>query len=296
MDNWIANFVKPKIKGWVGTKADLPDNLWHKCAGCEASVFHRDLVAHHYVCNECGHHFKIPLEQRIACLFDDGSWKIIPSPKVQQDPLKFKDQKKYTDRLKDARAKTKYDDALSIVEGTIEGNKVIAAIFNFEFQGGSMGLAVGEAFVHAAQLAVETKSSFITIPASGGARMQEGALSLMQLPRTLVAVKRVKNANLPYIVLLSDPTTGGISASFAMVGDIHLAEPGATIGFAGRRVIEQTVRETLPPGFQTAEYLLDHGMVDQVVPRDQQRKVIGSMIDLLTNPSASPLEPALNNA
>lgn len=282
--NWITNIVRPKIKEWVGSKAEVPDNLWLKCTGCSSSIFHRDLVVNLYVCNQCGHHLKLPIDKRIPLLFDEDSWKIEPSPKVPLDPLKFKDVKKYSDRLKEAQAKTKRNDALVIVTGKIMSQKVVAAIFDFEFQGGSMGLAVGEAFVQAAEIAVKSQSAFLAIPSSGGARMQEGILSLMQLPRTLIAVERVKRARLPYIVLLTDPTTGGITASFAMVGDVHLAEPGATIGFAGRRVIEQTVREILPEGFQTAEYLLEHGMVDQVVPRAKQRETIGTLLNLMMNP------------
>ena len=280
--NWITDIVKPRLKDLVGKKTEVPDNLWHKCPGCGATLFHRDLTAQNYICSECGYHLKLPVEARIDLLFDEG-WQYVTPPTVLQDPLKFKDRKRYSDRLKEAQAKTKRPDALLIVKGTINAKKAVLALFDFEFQGGSMGMAVGESFVHAAELAVKEQAGFIAIPASGGARMQEGILSLMQLPRTLIAVERVRRAKLPYIVLLTDPTTGGISASFAMVGDVHLAEPGATIGFAGRRVIEQTVRETLPEGFQTAEYLHEHGMIDQVVARPQQKQVIGNFLDLLMN-------------
>ena len=279
--NWITNFVRPKFKELVGKGKDVPDSLWHQCPKCDHAIFHRDLQANYHVCPECGHHLKLPVAKRIELLFDADDWKIMQSPMVTVDPLKFRDTKKYTDRLKEAQSKTGHDDALVIVQGRINQKAAVAAIFDFNFQGGSMGSAVGEAFVHAAGLAIKEKAGFLVIPSSGGARMQEGILSLMQLPRTIIALERVRRAKLPYIVLLSDPTTGGISASFAMLGDIHLAEPGATIGFAGRRVIEQTVREVLPEGFQTAEYLLSHGMIDQVVPRNQQKQKIANFLSLL---------------
>jgi acetyl-CoA carboxylase carboxyl transferase subunit beta len=249
-------------------------------------LFTRDLEANLNVCYHCGHHLKLSVMTRLDLLFDDGVYHEVPQPNVPHDPLKFKDRKKYTDRLKEARAKTGRQDAIVVAKGTIGGVAVVAAAFNFEFMGGSMGAAVGEGLLTAAREAVKEKAALLAIPASGGARMQEGALSLMQLPRTIVAVELVKKANLPYIVLLTDPTTGGVSASFAMVGDIHLAEPGCMIGFAGKRVIQETIREELPPGFQTSEYLLDHGMVDMVVERKDLPMTISKILNLLMHPVA----------
>jgi acetyl-CoA carboxylase carboxyl transferase subunit beta len=278
--NWLTNWVKPKIKALVG-ETDVPDNLWHKCPSCGQMIFHRDLESHLHVCQHCGHHLRLPLKKRLDHLFDDADYTRIQLPRVKIDPLKFRDKKRYTDRLKDAQAKTEAADAIVVAHGKLLGQKVVVAAFNFDFMGGSMGMAVGEGMLAAARLAVMQNAPLIAIPSSGGARMQEGFLSLMQLPRTTIAVEEVKEAGLPYIVMLTDPTTGGVSASFAMLGDIHMAEPGARIGFAGRRVIEQTVRETLPEGFQTAEYLLDHGMVDLVVPRAKQRETLHGLITLL---------------
>ena len=278
--NWLTNWVKPKIKALVG-ESDVPDNLWHKCPSCGQMIFHRDLESHLHVCQHCGYHLRLPLTKRLDHLFDDADYTRIQLPRVKIDPLKFRDKKRYTDRLKDAQAKTDGGDAIVVAHGKLLGQKVVVAAFNFDFMGGSMGMAVGEGMLAAARLAVMQKAPLIAIPSSGGARMQEWFLSLMQLPRTTIAVEEVKEAGLPYIVMLTDPTTGGVSASFAMLGDIHMAEPGARIGFAGRRVIEQTVRETLPEGFQTAEYLLDHGMVDLVVPRSKQRETLHGLITLL---------------
>tara|TARA_B100000780_G_scaffold208004_1_gene148228 strand:+ start:2499 stop:3338 length:840 start_codon:yes stop_codon:yes gene_type:complete len=260
---------------------EVPDNLWQKCPSCEGMLFHRDLEESSKVCYHCGHHLRITVKERLGIMFDDGQYETIELPKVAHDPLKFKDRKKYADRLKESQAKTGLKDAMTIAKGTIGGQKAVIAAFNFSFMGGSMGMAVGESIVKAAEIAVKEKAALITIPSSGGARMQEGMLSLVQMPRSIIAVEMVKDAGLPYIVLLTDPTTGGVSASFAMVGDIHLAEPGSTIGFAGRRVIEETVRETLPDDFQTAEYLLDHGIVDMVVQRGDLRDTIGRILNLL---------------
>lgn len=279
--NWLNNFIRPKIRSLVGTQKDVPENLWHKCPSCENMVFHRELTENHYVCHHCDFHMAISADDRLALLFDDGQYTRHDNKSVPADPLKFKDRKKYTDRLKESRAKTDEDDAIIIASGEMGGNPVVIALFNFKFMGGSMGAAVGEGIVTAAEIAVKTKSAFMVVPASGGARMQEGAISLMQMPRTIIAVNRVKKARLPYIVLLTNPTTGGVSASFAMVGDIHIAEPGATIGFAGKRVIQETIREELPEDFQTAEYLLEHGMVDMVVPRAELNSVIGRTLGLL---------------
>jgi len=278
--NWLSNFVRPKIRALV-QKRDVPDNLWQKCVNCDAMLFNRDLEANLQVCHHCGHHLRLDVEARLAMMFDGGTYNEMPLPKVLLDPLKFRDQKKYTDRLKDAQSKRNRQDALVVGEGLIGGHPAVVAAFDFNFMGGSMGMGVGDGIVAAAQLAVQKKAAFITVPASGGARMQEGILSLMQLPRTVIAVEQVKEAGLPFIVLLTDPTTGGVTASFAMLGDIHIAERGALIGFAGARVIESTIRETLPEGFQRAEYLKDHGMVDIVVHRKDLRATLVRVIDLL---------------
>lgn len=283
--NWLSNFIRPRIRSITGEQKEVPDNLWQKCSSCEGMLFHKELSANLNVCYHCDHHMAIPVRQRLELLFDGGKFENIVLPKVPRDPLGFKDKKKYSDRLKDSRHKTKEKDALVIGKGTIEGQSTVIAAFNFAFMGGSMGTAVGEGIVKAAERAVETNSALIIIPASGGARMQEGMLSLMQMPRTIIAVNMVKEAKLPYIVLLTNPTTGGVSASFAMVGDVHISEPGATIGFAGRRVIEETVRETLPDDFQTAEYLLDHGIVDIVCPRADLHNTLGRILSLLMEPS-----------
>lgn len=277
--NWLTNFIRPKIRSITATK-EVPDNLWQKCPACEGMLFHRDLADAMNVCYHCGHHMKVPVKQRLQSLFDDGSWKEIPIPRVAYDPLKFKDRKKYADRLKETRAKTGREDGIMVAKGVMDGLPVVIAAFDFEFMGGSMGAAVGEGLVVAAEHAVKTGSALIAIPASGGARMQEGMISLMQMPRTIIAADMVKAAGLPYFVLLTDPTTGGVSASFAMVGDIHIAEPGCMIGFAGKRVIQETIREELPPDFQTAEYLLEHGMVDLVVPRKELRDTLIRLLDL----------------
>jgi len=279
--SWLTNFVRPKIRALVGPKKEIPDNLWEKCPGCSTMLFKRELEENLNVCRVCGYHLKIGAERRLEMLFDDGKYKTVDVPKVLVDPLKFRDQKRYADRLKEAQNKTHRQDAIIVGEGVMGGVKTVIAVFDFSFMGGSMGMGVGEAIVTAARRAVATKSALLVIPASGGARMQEGALSLMQMPRTIIAANDVKAAGLPYLVILTDPTTGGVTASFAMVGDIHIAEKGAQIGFAGARVIENTIRETLPPGFQRAEYLLDHGMVDIVVERKQLRDTIIRVLRLL---------------
>lgn len=279
--NWLSNFIRPSIRSIVGDQKDVPDNLWQKCPSCDGMLFHKEVKANMNVCYHCDFHLAIPVTKRLEIMFDDGKYSKIDLPKVPHDPLKFKDKKKYADRLKDTQTKTGERDALMIGVGKIGGQNAVIAAFNFAFMGGSMGTAVGEGIVRAAEEAVKTKSALIVVPASGGARMQEGMLSLMQMPRTIIGVDMVKEQGLPYIVLLANPTTGGVSASFAMVGDIHIAEPGATIGFAGRRVIEETVREVLPEDFQTAEYLLEHGMVDMVVSRGDLNKEIGKILDLL---------------
>ena len=285
--SWLERYVRPKIKALVGAKPEVPDNLWHKCDNCGQMIFHRDLIANLHVCQHCGHHMRLPVEARLSLLFDDGAYERAELPKTPSDPLRFRDRKRYTDRLKDAqsaqdpKSKVANQDAIIVAYGKMDGRATVIAAFDFSFMGGSMGVAVGEGIVTAARLAVLQKAPLIIAPATGGARMQEGILSLMQMPRTVIAVQEVKEAGLPFFVLLTNPTTGGVSASFAMLGDIHIAEPGAMIGFAGKRVIEQTVKETLPDGFQTAEYLLDHGMVDIVAPRSQLRDTIIRLTGLL---------------
>lgn len=279
--NWITNFVRPKIKALISSKKDVPDNLWQKCPGCEAMLYHQDLVKHLRVCHHCGHHLRMSVTERLEMLFDNGVYEVEELPKTAVDPLKFKDRKKYIDRLKDAQNATGRKDGIVVAAGDIGGQKAVIAAFDFSFMGGSMGAGVGDGLVTAARRAVSLKAPFIVIPASGGARMQEGIISLMQMPRSVIAVEQVKEARLPYIVLLTDPTTGGVSASFAMLGDIQIAEPGAQIGFAGRRVIQETIRASLPEGFQTAEYLKDHGMVDMVVPRGELHQTLSSLLNLL---------------
>lgn len=280
--NWLTNFVRPKIQQLVRPR-EVPDNLWDKCPSCEHMIFHRELEKNLRVCPHCGHHMRLGVKARLELLFDGGAYKRIELPRVAEDPLKFKDIKTYSSRIKEARSKTGENDGIIVASGKMTGQDVVIAAFDFSFMGGSMGMAVGEGLVAAAELAVVQDAPLIVIPASGGARMQEGILSLMQMARTTVAVERVKDHGLPYIVLLTDPTTGGVTASFAMLGDVHVAEPGAVIGFAGARVIESTIREKLPEGFQRAEYLREHGMVDMVVPRHKLREQLGLLIDLLRN-------------
>lgn len=281
--NWLTNFVRPKIKQLVKQK-DIPENLWEKCPFCNNMVYHKDMEKNHHVCNHCGHHMYLTPEKRFKMLFDDGKFTTIEIPEVPHDPLKFKDIKKYVDRLKEYYKKTGFKDANLVAYGTMDGNPVVMVVFDFRFMGGSMGAAVGEAIVSAAELAILQDAALVIVPSSGGARMQEGMLSLMQMARTTVAVSRVKEKGLPYIVVMANPTTGGVTASFAMLGDIHIAEQGAIIGFAGARVIEQTIREKLPEGFQRSEYLLDHGMVDQVVHRKDLRSTLARIISVLRHP------------
>jgi acetyl-CoA carboxylase carboxyl transferase subunit beta len=281
--NWLKNIVRPKLKRLVGGQKEIPDNLWHKCPSCEEMIFHRDLEQNLRVCPHCGHHMRLGAEARLNILFDEGKYQSIELAESMADPLKFRDRRKYADRLKEAQAKTTLKDALIVAHGRMGGLNVVVAALDFSFMGGSMGVAVGEGLVAAARLAVVQDASLIVVPSSGGARMQEGILSLMQMARTTIAVEEVKEAGLPYIVVLTDPTTGGVSASFAMLGDVAIAETGAVIGFAGARVIEQTIREKLPEGFQRAEYLLDHGMVDMVVRRQDLRDTLIRVIGLLIN-------------
>ena len=278
--SWLTNYVKPKLQRVLNTK-DTPDNLWHKCKSCGQMIFHKEFVAARYVCASCGHHDRMPPSDRLKNIFGGENFHMIDMPKVLQDPLKFKDSKKYTDRLKEARNKTGDQDAIKVGVGKIGHETAVVAAQNFMFMGGSMGMAVGEGIITAIRHAIDIHAPFIMVTASGGARMQEGILSLMQMPRTTVALQMLRDAGLPYVVLLADPTTGGVSASYAMLGDVQIAEPGAMIAFSGARVIEQTIREKLPEGFQRAEYLLEHGMVDMVVHRDQLNAEIGKIISLL---------------
>ena len=280
--NWLTNYVRPKIRALV-EKKDVPDNLWHKCSGCEQMIFHRELAATHYVCSHCEFHMRIPTKERLEMLFDSGEYQTIKVPKLKGDPLKFKDLKRYGERLKDSRSKTGNDDALLVANGKMGGQRVVVAAINFSFMGGSMGLAFGKGLLAAARLAVLQSAPLVCITSSAGARMQEGILSLMQMPRSVIAIDEVKEAGLPYISVLTDPTTGGVTASFAMLGDIAIAEPGALIGFAGPRVIEETIHQKLPEGFQRAEYLLEHGMIDRVVHRrklrDELIKILGLLLE-----------------
>ena len=277
--NWIRNFIKPKLKALIAK--DVPENLWHKCDQCHQMLFHRELKEQLNVCSHCGFHLRLDPKDRLDLMFDRQAYHIVPTPEVLQDPLKFKDLKKYSERIKDARHKTNFEDALVVAKGEIGGMKAIIAVFNFDFMGGSMGMAVGQGIVQAANLAVKEQAAFIIVPSSGGARMQEGILSLVQMARTTIAINELKDAGLPYIVLLAHPTSGGVTASFAMIGDITLAEPKATVCFSGRRVIEQTIKQKLPDEFQTSEYLKDHGMVDQVVHRSQLHETLGSILGIL---------------
>jgi acetyl-CoA carboxylase carboxyl transferase subunit beta len=279
--SWLTN-IPPKIRALVN-KPDVPDHLWKQCPGCEQMIFHRELDAGLQVCQHCGHHMRISAPRRIEIMMDEGSWHVIDLPEPVTDPLKFRDRKRYSERIKDSRSSTGANDAIMVAEGEIGGLKVVIAAFNFEFMGGSMGVAVGDGILTAARRAVEISAPLIVIPSSGGARMQEGILSLMQMPRTTIAIQEVREAGLPYVVILADPTTGGVSASFAMLGDITIAEPGAVIGFAGARVIEETIHEKLPEGFQRAEYLLEHGMIDMVVHRHEMRELLIRVLGLLVN-------------
>ncbi|MDX5361111.1 MAG: acetyl-CoA carboxylase, carboxyltransferase subunit beta [Alphaproteobacteria bacterium] len=286
--NWLTDYVRPKIKQVFRTR-EMPENLWQKCDSCGQMIFHRDFEAQLHVCDNCGHHMKIGPDARFRALLDEGTMAAVEVPEPIADPLKFRDTKRYTDRLKDARSKTGFKDAATVVEGQMAGVPVVLAAHAFDFMGGSMGMAVGNALLAAAERAVALGAPLIAFPAAGGARMQEGILSLMQMPRTTVAVEMLREAGLPFIVVLTDPTTGGVTASYAMLGDIQIAEPGALICFAGPRVIEQTIREKLPEGFQRAEYLLDHGMLDMVVDRRQMRETLTLVVEMLMRPVPLPL-------
>ncbi|PDT15005.1 acetyl-CoA carboxylase carboxyl transferase subunit beta [Rhizobium sp. J15] len=284
--NWITNYVRPRINSMLGRR-EVPENLWIKCPETGEMVFHKDLESNKWVIPASGYHMKMPAKARLADLFDNGEYESLPQPKVAQDPLKFRDSKKYIDRLRDSRLKTEQEDTILAGLGKVQGLKLVAVVHEFNFIGGSLGIAAGEAIVKAFERATSEKCPLVMFPASGGARMQEGILSLMQLPRTTVAVDLLKESGQPYVVVLTNPTTGGVTASYAMLGDIHLAEPGAEIGFAGKRVIEQTLREKLPEGFQTSEYLLEHGMVDMVVKRHDIPETLARLLKILTKKPVS---------
>ena len=285
--SWINDVVRPKIKSLLN-KREVPENLWVKCPETGEMVFHRDLEANHYVIPTSGYHMRMSAPKRLAHFFDEGRYESIAVPDVPVDPLKFRDERRYTDRLKDARTKTGLNDAVLVGAGLVEGVPMVAAVQDFDFIGGSLGMAAGEAVIAGMEAALQRQQPFVMFAASGGARMQEGIFSLMQLPRTTAAVIALREARLPYIVVLTNPTTGGVTASYAMLGDIQIAEPGALIGFAGPRVIEQTIREKLPEGFQRSEYLHEHGFVDLVVHRHQLRPTIARLCGLLGPKAAVP--------
>jgi acetyl-CoA carboxylase carboxyl transferase subunit beta len=283
--NWISNVVPPKIRSFL--RRDTPENLWIKCPESGQLVFHKDVEANLFVIPSSDYHLRMTATQRLASMFDEGQYETIALPDVPADPLKFRDEKRYTDRIRDARSKTSQVDAVKVGHGRVEGQHLTIGVQDFDFMGGSLGMAAGEAVVTGLETAVSRRSPFVMFAASGGARMQEGMFSLMQMPRTTIAVRRLREARLPYIVVLTNPTTGGVTASYAMLGDVHIAEPGALIGFAGPRVIEQTIREKLPEGFQRSEYLRDHGMVDLVVHRRDMKATVARLCRLLTDRSAA---------
>jgi acetyl-CoA carboxylase carboxyl transferase subunit beta len=278
--NWISNYVRPTINS-LFSRREVPENLWQKCPECGTMLFHRELAENLNVCTTCDHHMHIGPRERFADLFDGGIFTEVKVPEVIADPLSFRDQKKYPDRLKAAQKKTGERDAMLVAEGEMNRTPIVAACQDFSFMGGSMGMYVGNAIIAAAERAVKLKRPLILFSAAGGARMQEGILSLMQMPRTTVAVQMLKEEGLPFIVVLTHPTTGGVTASYAMLGDVHIGEPNALIGFAGTRVIEQTLREKLPEGFQRSEYLLDHGMLDRVTARKDLKGELTSIIRML---------------
>src|SRR3954471_21394903 len=288
--SWISNVVRPKIRSLLN-KREVPQNLWIKCPETGEMVFHRDLELNQFVIPGSGYHMRMTAAQRLENFFDGGKYDPLDLPDVPVDPLKFRDERRYTERLRDARAKTGATDAVVVASGTVENVALIAAVQDFEFMGGSLGMAAGEAIIASMNAAAERKAPFVMFAASGGARMQEGVFSLMQLPRTTAAVANLREAGVPYIVVLTNPTTGGVTASYAMLGDVHIAEPGALIGFAGPRVIEQTIREKLPEGFQKSEYLRDHGMVDMVVHRHELRPTLASLCRILTRMPVPKVEP-----
>ncbi len=293
--NWINNFVRPKISSFLTTKREVPDNLWRTCPVSGQMVFHKDLEANQFVFPGSDYHERISAPDRLKTLFDDSAYEVVPVPEAPLDPLKFRDSRRYTDRLKEAKNSSELGDAVLVGEGAIDGAACVAAVQDFRFMAGSLGMAAGEAIIAGMLRAVEKKSPFILFAASGGARMQEGILSLMQLPRTTIAVQRLREARLPYIVVLTNPTSGGVTASYAMLGDVQIAEPGALVCFAGPRVIQQTIREQLPEGFQRSEYLLEHGMVDMVVHRHKLRETLSRLCRLLSGGqkhAAAEMQPA----
>ncbi len=285
--NWFTDIVRPKIQ--KTTPKEIADNLWVKCPACNQMLFSKELKKSMYVCTSCGHHLRLYVDKRLKMLFDDEKYTEIALPAVQDDPLKFKDTQKYTDRLRTYRKATGNQDAIKVARGKIGGVESVLAVMDFSFMGGSMGTAVGEGIVTAADIALKNKIPLITVASSGGARMQEGMLSLMQMARTVAAVNLLKENGVPFISVLADPTTGGVSASFAMLGDVNMAEKGCLIGFAGQRVIEQTIREKLPEGFQRAEYLKGHGMVDVVVDRAHMKEELVKILTVLTNKNRQPI-------
>jgi len=290
--NWINSVVRPKIRSFLTTKREVPDNLWVKCPETGQMVFYKDLEANQFVVPGSNFHMRVGAQARLKMVFDGGEFAKVPVQQVAIDPLKFRDGRRYTDRLKDAKAETELDDVILIGEGRIEGQEAVVAAQDFRFMAGSLGMAAGEAVIAAMLRAVEHKKPFVLFAASGGARMQEGIMSLMQMPRTTIAVQRLRAARLPYIVVLTDPTTGGVTASYAMLGDVHIAEPGALICFAGPRVIQQTIREQSPDGFQRSEYLLADGMIDMVVHRHKMHETLGRLIGLFMSPKSMPATDA----
>lgn len=282
--NWITNYVRPRINS-IFSRREVPENLWTKCDACGTMLFHRELSDNQNVCTSCGHHMAITPRERFKALFDGGIFSEVAVPEPLADPLQFRDQKKYPERMKAAQKATGERDAMLVASGEIGRTPIVAAAQDFSFMGGSMGMYVGNAIIAAAEEAVKLKRPLILFSAAGGARMQEGILSLMQMPRSTVAIQMLKEAGLPYIVVLTHPTTGGVTASYAMLGDVQIAEPGALICFAGPRVIEQTIREKLPEGFQRAEYLLDHGMLDRVTPRTKLREELITITRMLLRQS-----------
>jgi acetyl-CoA carboxylase carboxyl transferase subunit beta len=291
--NWISNVVRPKIRSFLNRR-ETPENLWIKCPETGQLVFYKDVEANKFVIPGSNYHMRMGATARMKAMFDGETWFDLAVPEVPIDPLKFRDERRYSDRLKDARSKTGTTDAIKLGYGKLDGLGVVIGVQDFDFMGGSLGMAAGEAVIKGLETAVEKSTPFIMFAASGGARMQEGILSLMQLPRTTVAVQRLREAGKPYLVVLTNPTTGGVTASYAMLGDVQIAEPGALIGFAGPRVIEQTIREKLPEGFQRAEYLREHGMVDMVLHRHELRSVLSNLCRLLTKaPAFAPEPPAV---
>ena len=281
--SWLTR-LRPRLT--FLEKRETPDNLWHKCKNCGAMVFRKELIENLSVCPKCDHHERIGPAERFSQIFDDGTMTKLAVPGVVEDPLRFRDQERYADRIKSARRKTGDPEAFSLARGEIGGIAAVVGVQNFGFMGGSMGLAVGEAFLTGIRAAIEARAPYVVFTAAGGARMQEGILSLMQMPRTTVAIAELHEARLPYIVVLTDPTTGGVTASYAMLGDVQIAEPGALIGFAGQRVIENTIREKLPEGFQRAEYLYDHGMLDMVTHRRELKQTLARLVSMLAETGA----------